>query len=122
MAAGIAFPVNWMLEPRHVLHLIKEANAKAVIALGPTPGFKIWESLMSIAGDLALGTSIWSVAGPDGDVLPDTDLDTHIGSLTSEQDANAMFPNVSVSGTWLKAHRRSELQRALDRQIPTCLP
>ena len=103
MAAGIAFPVNWMLEPRHVLHLIKEANAKAVIALGPTPGFKIWESLMSIAGDLALGTSIWSVAGPDGDVLPDKDLDTHIGSLTSEQDANAMFPNVSVSGTWLKS-------------------
>jgi hypothetical protein len=53
MAAGIVFPVNWMLEPRHVLHLIKEANAKAVIALGPTPGFKIWESLMSIAGDQA---------------------------------------------------------------------
>ena len=103
MAAGIAFPVNWMLEPRHVLHLIKEANAKAVIALGPTPGFKIWESLMSTAGDLALGTSIWSVAGPDGDVLPDTDLNTHIGSLNSEQDANAMFPNVSVSGTWLKS-------------------
>jgi fatty-acyl-CoA synthase len=57
MAAGIAFPVNWMLEPRHMLHLIKEANAKAVIALGSTPGFKIWESMMSIAGDLALGTS-----------------------------------------------------------------
>src|SRR5258705_6216545 len=41
---------------------------------------------MSIAGDLAPGTSIWSVAGPDGDVLPETDLDTHIGSLTSGQD------------------------------------
>ena len=121
MAAGIAFPVNWMLENRHVLRLIEEANGKGR-SLGPTPGFKIRELLMSIAGDLALGTSIWSVAGPDGDVLPDTDLDTHIGSLTSEQDANAMFPNVSVSGTWLKAHRRSELQRALDRQIPTCLP
>ncbi len=86
MAAGIVFPVNWMLEPRHVLHLIKEANAKAVIALGPTPGFKIWESLMSIAGDLAPGTSIWSVAGPEGDVLPETDFDTHIGRLTSRQD------------------------------------
>jgi len=84
MAAGIAFPVNWMLEPRHVLHLLKEAKAKAVIALGPTPGFTIWESLMSIAPDLPSGTAIWSVAGPDGDVLPDTDLDAHIVDVASE--------------------------------------
>ena len=80
MTAGIAFPINWMLEPRHLLHLFKEAKAKAVIALGPTPGFKIWESLMSIAGELPHGTAIWSVAGPDGDVLPDTDLDAHIAN------------------------------------------
>jgi fatty-acyl-CoA synthase len=84
IAAGIAFPLNWMLEPRHVLQLLREANAKAVIALGPTPGFKIWESLMTIAGDLAPGTRIWSVAGPDGEVLPDTDLDAHIGGWTGE--------------------------------------
>ena len=83
-AAGIAFPVNWMLEPRHVLHLLKEAKAKAVIALGPTPGFKIWESLMSIAGDLPSGISIWSVAGPDGEVLPDTDFDAHVVNPASQ--------------------------------------
>jgi fatty-acyl-CoA synthase len=81
MTVGIAFPINWMLEPRHVLHLLKEAKAKAVIALGPTAGFNIWESLMSISGELPYGTSIWSVAGPDGDVLPDTDLDAHIVNL-----------------------------------------
>src|SRR3977135_4084070 len=80
MTAGIAFPINWMLEPRHVLHLLKEAKAKAVIALGPSPGFKIWESLMSIAGELPPGITIWSSAGPDGDVLPDTDLDAHIAN------------------------------------------
>jgi fatty-acyl-CoA synthase len=84
MAAGIAFPLNWMLEPRHVLHLLKEAKAKAVIALGPTPGFRIWESLMTIAGDLAPGTAIWSVAGPEGEVLPDTDLETHINGRSGE--------------------------------------
>ena len=84
MAAGIAFPLNWMLEPRHVLHLLKEAKAKAVIALGPTPGFRIWESLMTIAGDLAPGTVIWSVAGPEGEVLPDTDLEAHINGRSGE--------------------------------------
>src|SRR3981189_2472876 len=84
MTAGIAFPINWMLEPRHVLHLLKEAKAKAVIALGPTLGFKIWESLMTIAGDLAPGTAIWSVAGPEGEVLPDTDLEAHINGRSGE--------------------------------------
>src|ERR1700704_1570936 len=84
MTAGIAFPINWMLEPRHLLHLLKEAKAKAVIALGPTPGFKIWESLMSIAGELPHGTAIWSVAGPDCDVLPDTDLDAHIAKVAGQ--------------------------------------
>jgi fatty-acyl-CoA synthase len=88
IAAGIAFPLNWMLEPRHVLYLLKEAKAKAVIALGPTPGFKIWESLMTIAGDLEPGTRIWSVTGPEGEVLPDTDLDAHIGGRTGEAGAS----------------------------------
>ena len=52
MSAGIAFPVNWMMEPSHVLHLIRESKARAVIALAPAPGFRIWESLMSIVGGL----------------------------------------------------------------------
>jgi fatty-acyl-CoA synthase len=77
LRAGVVFPLNWMLEPPYMLHLLREAGVKAVVALGPTPGFKIWESLMSIAGDLP-GVKIWSVAGPDGTVLPDSDLDLHI--------------------------------------------
>lgn len=60
MAAGIAFPINWMLEPKYILHLLKEADAKAVIALGPTPGFQIWESLKEIAAGLPAATKIWS--------------------------------------------------------------
>lgn len=79
MAAGIVFPVNWMLEPKYILRLLKEADAKAVIALGPTPGFAIWESLMQIAAELPAATKIWSVddlgtaidAAPDGPVWSD---------------------------------------------------
>lgn len=77
-AAVVVFPINWMLESKHVLHLLKEADVKAVIALGPTPDFRIWESLMTIVSELAPGIRIWSVAGPEGDVLPDSDLDVHI--------------------------------------------
>jgi fatty-acyl-CoA synthase len=75
MAQAIVFPVNWMLEPQYILRLLKEANVKAVVALGPTPGFSIWESLSRIADKLPAGTRIWSVAGPGGTILPDSDLD-----------------------------------------------
>src|SRR5882757_7845410 len=74
MSCGIPFPLNWMLGAEHLLHLLKEANAKAVIALGPTPGFSIWESLMSVAGELPPNLPIWSVPGPGGAVLADSDI------------------------------------------------
>ncbi|HWM68301.1 MAG TPA: acyl-CoA synthetase [Steroidobacteraceae bacterium] len=78
MSAGIAFPLNWMLEAGHALHLVKEANAKAVIALGPTPGFRIWESIQSFGGQLPSHLPIWSVPGPGGTVLAASDLSGHI--------------------------------------------
>jgi fatty-acyl-CoA synthase len=78
MSAGIAFPLNWMLDAGHALHLVKEANAKAVIALGPTPGFTIWESIQSFVGQLPSHLPIWSVPGPGGTVLTASDLSSHI--------------------------------------------
>jgi fatty-acyl-CoA synthase len=78
MEAGIVFPLNWMIEPGNMLRLLTEAKAKAIVALGPTPGFRIWESLNSIAKDLPPTTRLWSVTGPDGTVLPQTDLALHI--------------------------------------------
>ncbi|MBV9065231.1 MAG: acyl-CoA synthetase [Methylobacteriaceae bacterium] len=78
MSAGIVFPVNWMVEPSQLLHLLAQAHTKAVIALGPTPGFRIWESLLSIRSDLRADLPIWSVPGPGGTVLPDSDLTAQI--------------------------------------------
>ncbi len=102
IAAGIVFPINWMLEARAMLRLLKEAKARAVIALGPTPGFRIWESLMSIAGELPAGTPIWSVAGPDGDVRDDSDFNGH---LTEAADRDA--PRDEISGDTIGAYVHS---------------
>jgi fatty-acyl-CoA synthase len=85
MAAGIAFPLNWMMEPKYLLRLLKEASAKAVIALGPTRGFNIWESLTAIADDLPADIRIWSVAGPDSEVIPEHDLDRQIAMRLDRQ-------------------------------------
>jgi len=82
MSAGIAFPINWMFEPSHLLELLREAKVTTVIALGPTPGFRIWESLMSILSDLPPYTRILSVVGPDGKTLPEFDFDLQIARET----------------------------------------
>lgn len=75
MAAGIAFPVNWMMEAAQVLNLLRDSKAKAVITLGPTPGYTIWESLKAIAPQLPVDMPIFSVPGPGGVRDEETDLE-----------------------------------------------
>ncbi len=101
MVAGIAFPINWMMEPYALLRLLKESKAKAVIALGPTPGFRIWESVMSIAHELPAGTPIWSVAGPDGEVPAASDLDLDLMGPDRE------IPRDTITGDTIGAYVHS---------------
>jgi fatty-acyl-CoA synthase len=102
MSSGIVFPVNWMLEPTHVLRLLKEAHAKAVIALGPTPGFRIWESLRSIVEELPKHIPIWSVRGPGGAVLAQSDL-----SLCIARQPGAAEPPERIGGEDIAAYVHS---------------
>jgi fatty-acyl-CoA synthase len=78
MSQAVPFPLNWMLEPQYLLGLLTEAKVKAIIALGPTPGFKIWESVMSIKDRLPSGLPVWSVTAPGSEVLPEFDLDLQL--------------------------------------------
>jgi fatty-acyl-CoA synthase len=78
MAQAVPFPVNWMLEPAYLLRLLTEANIKAIIALGPTPGFSIWESIMSIKDQLPRDLPIWSVALSSSAWLPESDLERQL--------------------------------------------
>ena len=78
MAQAVPFPLNWMLEPSYLLGLLTQANVKAIIALGPTPGFNIWESIMSIKDRLPAGLPVWSVTAPGSEVLPEFDLDLQL--------------------------------------------
>jgi fatty-acyl-CoA synthase len=78
MAQAVPFPLNWMLEPSYLLGLLTQANVKAIIALGPTPGFNIWESIMSIKDRLPAGLPVWSVTVPGTKVLREFDLDLQL--------------------------------------------
>lgn len=81
MAVAIPFPINWMLEPEPLLSLIVDSGAKAVIALGQTPGFKIWESIEAIRDKLPPNLAVWSVQGPGGQPRSD-DLDRLLEDAT----------------------------------------
>lgn len=92
MAEAIPFPVNWMLEPGPLLELLQRADAKAVIALGPTPGFRIWESLRAIRSGLRRDVAIWSVAGSAGEMLTESDFDRNLEQLGSSGPVPATRP------------------------------
>jgi fatty-acyl-CoA synthase len=102
MMAGIVFPINWMLEAPALLRLLTQARAKAVIALGRTPSFHIWDSLMSIAGDLPPGTRIWSVSGPGGEPLGDSDLDAALAKASDDD-----LPRDAITGDTIGAYVHS---------------
>ena len=44
-AAGIANPVNPLLEPRQIAEILRAARTKVLVALGPMPGTDIWSKV-----------------------------------------------------------------------------
>jgi fatty-acyl-CoA synthase len=92
LSTGIVFPINWMFEPPQLARLLVESRAKAIVALGPTPGFKIWEALRSVLHELPADTVIWSVQGPEGEFLPESDLDSAATRIMSPGCATPEMP------------------------------
>jgi fatty-acyl-CoA synthase len=52
-AAGIASPINPLLEPAYIARICAETGAQVLIALGPAPGFDIWEKAVDVAAHAA---------------------------------------------------------------------
>jgi fatty-acyl-CoA synthase len=42
-AAGIVYPINYLLEPQQIIDLLRVAQTRVLVALGPSPEFNIWE-------------------------------------------------------------------------------
>jgi fatty-acyl-CoA synthase len=58
LLAARPFPINWMLDAHALADLLTRAGTKAVIALGPTPGFQIWDNVSAALAILeAAGTA-----------------------------------------------------------------
>jgi fatty-acyl-CoA synthase len=50
--AGIANPVNSLLEPHQLAEILQAANTKVLVALGPMPGSDIWDKVELIRAQL----------------------------------------------------------------------
>ncbi len=51
-AAGIANPVNPLLSAAQLAEILRAANTKVLVALGPLPGTDIWQKVQQIKGEL----------------------------------------------------------------------
>lgn len=75
IAAGVACCINWMLRPAQILDLVRNANTKVLVVLGPTPGYEIWENIQSIRSQLPASVRVMSVQMPGGTKIPESDFD-----------------------------------------------
>ena len=62
--AGIANPVNPLLEPWQIAQILRAANTRVLVALGPVPGSDIWEKVERIRAELPNLKAILVVHGP----------------------------------------------------------
>lgn len=76
-AAGIANPVNPLLEPHQIAEILEAANTKILVALGPMPGTDIWQKVEQIRPQLKHLKAVVQVFGggdPDKGVFAFGDL------------------------------------------------
>lgn len=78
------FPINWMLDARALGDLMQRAEVKVVIALGPTPGFAIWENVCAAVASLEKPPKLFSLHEPFSPPAAD-DLLTAAAAYTGDQ-------------------------------------
>jgi fatty-acyl-CoA synthase len=62
--AGIANPVNPLLEPHQIAEILEATGTKVLVALGSTEGSEIWDKVVKVRGQLKQLKAIVQVEGP----------------------------------------------------------
>jgi fatty-acyl-CoA synthase len=63
-AAGIANPVNPLLEPYQIREILEAAHTKLLVTLGPAPGSDVWQKVEQVRSSLQNLKAIVQVDGP----------------------------------------------------------
>jgi fatty-acyl-CoA synthase len=67
-AAGIANPVNPLLEPAQIAEILRAAGTKVLVTVGPTLSAEIWAKVDKIRGELPQLTAVVCVGGAPSDM------------------------------------------------------
>ena len=62
-AAGVANPVNPLLEVRQLVEILRAAGTRVLVAPGPTPGSDLWDKVLRLRGELPQLAAIVAVGG-----------------------------------------------------------
>lgn len=104
--AGIACPINFLLQPEHIAELLRAANAKVLVACGPVPGSDIWQKALqvrSLVPDLVLVKVLGQKTDDEAIVDFETACRAQPGNLTfsdcpSRSDVAAYFHTGGTTG------------------------
>ena len=100
-AAGIANPVNPLLEPHQIAEILEAARTTVLVALGPVPGTDIWKKVEQVRGKLKSLRAIVQVHG-SGD--PANNIYS-FSDLLKEQPSDRLISNRRFSGEQTAARR-----------------
>ncbi len=108
-AAGIANPVNPLLESWQIAEILRAANTRVLVALGPVPGSDIWDKVRQIRAELPNLKAILLVHGAadeansiyNFDALADAQPADRLisGRRIASTDAAALFHTGGTTGT-----------------------
>ena len=99
-AAGIANPVNPLLEPYQITEILEAARTSVLVALGPMPGTDIWQKVEQVRGSLKHLKAIVQVHGP-GDP---TNKIYSFGNLIGAQPSDRLVSGRKISGDQTAAY------------------
>ena len=84
-AAGIANPVNPLLSAGQIAEILRAANTKVLVALGPMPGSDIWDKVQLIKDQLPNLKAIVVVHGSGDDANSVVSFDAVIGNYPADR-------------------------------------
>jgi fatty-acyl-CoA synthase len=98
-AAGIANPVNPLLEPHQIAEILQAAGTTVLVALGPVPGTDIWQKVEQVRGKLKHLKAIVQV-GP-GDAANGIHS---FSELIKQQPSDRLVSGRKISGSDIAAY------------------
>jgi len=84
-AAGIANPVNPLLSAAQIAEILRAANTRVLVALGPVPGSDIWDKVQQVKGQLPNLKAIVVVHGATDEANAVYNFDAMVGQFAADR-------------------------------------